>query len=352
MQVARCSLLIANLTMKKALITGLTGQDGSYLAELLLQKGYEVYGLVRRTSTDPYERIEHIILDGGVKIIHGNLRDLSAVRRAMELCVPDEVYNLAAQSHVGISFECPEETMEIDYYGVGRVVNEAIRVNPKVKIYQASTSEMFGSRNPPQNETTEFDPISPYGEAKVKAYQDFIVNYRENHGVFACSGILFNHESPRRGKHFVTRKITHSLAKIKLGMQDVLELGNLESKRDWGYAGDYVEAMWLMMQQDKADDFVIGTGKSHSVREFVEFAAEALGMKIHWEGEGINTVGKDDSGKVIVKVNEKFYRPTDPHDLIADPSKAKRILNWEPKTSLKELVNMMTVSDFKELSKR
>lgn len=338
--------------MKKALITGITGQDGSYLAELLVEKGYDVYGLMRRTSLDPYERIDDLCLEGKVKILHGNLRDLNTIRRAMEKCVPDEVYNLAAQSHVGISFECPEETMEIDYYGVGRIFNEALRVNKNVRLYQASTSEMFGSRNPPQNETTEFDPISPYGEAKVKAYQDYVVNYRQNHGVFVCSGILFNHESPRRGKHFVTRKITYSLAKIKLGMQDVLELGNLDSKRDWGYAADYVEAMWMMLQQPTADDFVIGTGESHSVRDFVNYSAEALGMKLTWEGEGVNTVAKDESGKVIVKVNEKFYRPTDPHDLIADRSKAERILGWKPKHSLKELVTMMTTEDFKELSRK
>ena len=338
--------------MKKALITGITGQDGSYLAELLVEKGYEVFGIMRRTSLDPYERIDDLCLQGKVKILHGNLRDLSTIRRAMEKCVPDEVYNLAAQSHVGISFECPEETMEIDYYGVGRVFNDALRVNKNVKLYQASTSEMFGSRNPPQNETTSFDPISPYGEAKVKAYQDFVVNYRENHGVFACSGILFNHESPRRGKHFVTRKITYSLAKIKLGLQDILELGNLDSKRDWGYAGDYVEAMWMMMQLPKAEDFVIGTGESHSVREFVNFSAEALGMKLIWEGEGVNTVARDEKGNVIVKVNEKFYRPTDPHDLIADRSKAERVFGWKPKHSLKDLVTMMTTEDFKELSRK
>jgi len=333
---------------KTALITGITGQDGSYLAEFLVNKGYKVYGLVRRTSNDPLTRIENLCLQNKVTILHGNLRDLNTVRNAMEKARPDEVYNLAAQSHVGISFECPEETEEVDYYGVGRIVNEAIRINPKVKIYQASTSEMFGGAKPPQNENTPFNPLSPYAEAKLRAHEDFVKGYR-NKGYFVCSGILFNHESPRRGKNFVTRKITYSLAKIKLGLQDCLELGHLDTKRDWGFAGDYVEAMWLMLQQDRPEDFIIGTGQSHSVREFAEIAATELGIKLHWEGEGINEVGKDENGKVIVKVNEKFYRPTDPFYLLADPSKAIKVLGWKPRVDFRALIKMMVTEDLKAL---
>ena len=333
---------------KTALITGITGQDGSYLAEFLVNKGYKVYGLVRRTSNDPLTRIENLCLQNKVTILHGNLRDLNTVRNAMEKARPDEVYNLAAQSHVGISFECPEETEEVDYYGVGRIVNEAIRINPKVKIYQASTSEMFGGAKPPQNENTPFNPLSPYAEAKLRAHEDFVKGYR-NKGYFVCSGILFNHESPRRGKNFVTRKITYSLAKIKLGLQDCLEFGHLYTKRDWGFAGDYVEAMWLMLQQDRPEDFIIGTGQSHSVREFAEIAATELGIKLHWEGEGINEVGKDENGKVIVKVNEKFYRPTDPFYLLADPSKAIKVLGWKPRVDFRALIKMMVTEDLKAL---
>jgi len=337
--------------MKKALITGVTGQDGSYLAELLLEKNYKVFGLARRSSNDPLERLDDLVRKKGLKIIYCNLRDLNATRRAMQEVVPDEVYNLAAQSHVGVSFSCPEETWDVNYYGVGRVVNEAIAVNPDVRIYQASTSEMFGSENPPQSENTPFKSISPYGDAKVKAHEDFIVGNREKRGIFACAGILFNHESPRRGEQFVTRKITISMAKIKLGLQECFELGNLDSRRDWGFAGDYVEAMWLMLQQEKPDDYVIGTGESHSVRDFVNVAAEAMGMKITWEGAGLEEVGKDENGKIVVKINKKFYRPTDPHDLISDATKAKEKLGWEPKTSFKELVAKMVEMDFERCKK-
>lgn len=328
--------------MKKALITGITGQDGSYLAEFLLNKGYEVYGLVRRTSNDPFARFDY----PNIKIhkIDGNLRDLGTVRRAMEEVVPDEIYNLAAQSHVGVSFNCAEETEDINYYGVGRVVNEAIRVNPKVKIYQASTSEMFGSSKPPQNEETEFNPVSPYADAKRRAHDDFVVNIRDK-GYFICSGILFNHESPRRGAQFVTRKITISLAKIKLGLQDCLELGNLDAKRDWGFAGDYVEIMWKMLQQKQPKDYVIATGESHTVRDFVNASAEVLGIKIKWSGKGEKEIGKDENGKVIVKVNPKFYRPAEVNYLCGDPSKAKKDLNWKPKVTFGELVKMMVEYD-------
>jgi GDPmannose 4,6-dehydratase len=331
--------------MKRALITGITGQDGSYLAEFLIKKGYEVYGLVRRTSNDPLMRIDDLSIHGKIKLVSGSLRDLNAVSRVMDQVVPDEVYNLAAQSHVGVSFDCPEETLDINYYGVGRVVNEAIRVNPKVRIYQASTSEMFGKSKPPQNEETPFQPVSPYAEAKLKAHEDFVVHYREK-GYYICSGILFNHESPRRGSHFVTRKITISLAKIKLGLQDNMELGNLDAKRDWGYALDYVEAMWLMLQQDKPNDFVIATGKSHSVREFVELAAAELGIGISWSGSGLEEKGMDKlTGKVIVKINPKFYRPAEVDFLLGDATKAKEMLGWEPKTDLRALVSMMVKAD-------
>lgn len=338
-------------TRKKALITGITGQDGSYLAELLLSKGYEVYGLVRRSSTDPFVRLPKEVVKR-VKVIYGNLRDTAALDRAMEEAVPDEVYNLAAQSDVGISFKCPEETMEINYYGVGRVVNSAIKMNPKVRIYQASTSEMFGKTNPPQNEESSFQPVSPYGEAKLKAHEDFVVGYRERHGLFICAGFLFNHESPRRGEHFVTRKITISMVKIKLGLQDFFELGNLDAKRDWGFAGDYTEAMWLMLQQDKPEDYVISTGINHTVRDFVDASAKALDMKLTWEGEGLKEVAKDEKGKIIVRINKKFYRPKEVDDLLGDSSKAKDKLGWKPKVSFEDLVKMMTLADMEKYKKR
>jgi len=337
---------------KRALITGITGQDGSYLAEFLLKKGYDVYGFVRRTSNDPLGRIDDLSVTRELKLVYGNLRDISSIERAIKESNPNEIYNLAAQSDVGISFKCPEETIEINYYGLGRIVNAAMEYNPKIKIYQASTSEMFGATNPPQNEESKFQPVSPYGEAKLKAHEDFVVGYREKHNLFVCSGILFNHESPRRGEHFVTRKITISLAKIKLGLQDYFELGNLEAKRDWGFAGDYVEAMWKILQQDKPEDFVIATGKSHSVRDFVEAAAKALDMPITWEGKGLDEVGKDQNNKVIIKINKNFYRPCEVDYLLGDSSRAKTRLDWEPKTSFNELVDIMCKSDYDSFSKK
>ncbi len=333
----------------KALITGISGQDGSYLAELLFDKGYDVYGLLRRTSAGPPPYIEDLHLAKKLSYVYGNVRDLSTIRIAMEEVRPDEVYNLAAQSHVWVSFKVPDETWETNFYGVGRVVNEAMRVNKDVRVYQASTSEMFGSTPPPQSEASPFSPVSPYAEAKLKAHEEFIVAYREKYGLFAASGILFNHESPRRGKHFVTRKITHSLAKIKLGLQDKLELGNLEAKRDWGYAGDYVEAMHLILQQKKADDYVIATGESHTVRDFVNAAAAALDMPITWEGEGAHEVGKDKNGKVIIGVDPEFYRPNEVHYLLGDPNKARERLGWTRKVSFDQLVTMMVKSDYDSL---
>jgi GDPmannose 4,6-dehydratase len=336
------------MNMKRALITGITGQDGSYLTELLLSKGYEVYGLVRRTSHDPFILFSPDA-HAGIKIVYGNLRDSGALERAIEESQPDEIYNLAAQSDVGISFMCPEETAEINYYGVGRLVNAVQKIKPDARIYQASTSEMFGKTKPPQNEASIFQPVSPYGEAKLKAHQDFVVGYREKHGLFISSGILFNHESPRRGEHFVTRKVTLSLAKIRCGLQDSFELGNLNAQRDWGFAGDYVKAMWLMLQQPKPDDFVIATGETHTVREFVQEAAAALDMKISFQGEGLEETATDESGKVILRVNPKFYRPTEVDALRGNATKAKTVLGWAPEITFSQLARMMAESDLKKI---
>jgi GDPmannose 4,6-dehydratase len=335
---------------KRALITGITGQDGSYLAEFLLSKNYQVFGLVRRSSNDPFVRLPELAIKRKVEIIYGNLRDSASLARALEKSQPDEIYNLAAQSDVGISFACPEETLEINYYGLGRLVNEAIKIVPKVKIYQASTSEMFGAVPPPQNEQSKFKPVSPYAEAKLKAHLDFVVNYRERHNLFICSGILFNHESPRRGKHFVTRKITHSLAKIKLGLQSEMALGNLDARRDWGFAGDYVKAMRLMLQQPKPDDYVIATGQSHSVRDFVELASKLIGSPIHWEGRELKEVGKNSQGRIIVRINPEFYRPQEVNHLCGDAAKARSVLGWRPKCDFEKLVEMMVKSDVKILT--
>ena len=329
---------------KVALITGITGQDGSYLAELLLSKGYTVYGLVRRSSRDPFLRMPAGVRDKTLTI-YGDLRDTGALERALETAKPDEVYNLAAQSDVGISFMCPEETVEINYYGLGRLINAIQKHAPHARVYQASTSEMFGSTQPPQNETSSFMPVSPYGEAKHKAHLDYVVGYRDKHQMHISSGILFNHESPRRGEHFVTRKITKSLAKIKLGLQDVFELGNLDARRDWGFAGDYVEAMWRMLQQDTPGDYVIATGNMHTVREFLTEAARAIEMPLSFEGVGVDEVAKDRKGRVIVRVNPKFYRPVEVNALQGDSTRAKKVLGWEPKTTFSDLVTMMARAD-------
>ena len=338
--------------MKKALITGITGQDGSYLAELLLEKGYEVYGLVRRTSTNPFGNIKHLVKDNKVKIIYGNMTDLDAVRRAVKESDPDEIYNLAAQSDVGISFKCPVETMETNYYSFLRLVEEAIDNNPFVKIYQASTSEMFGSTPPPQNEETYFNPVSPYGIAKLKAHKNVVKKFREINGAFICSGILFNHESPRRGEHFVTRKIVQSMCKFKLGLQGAFQLGNLDAKRDWGYSKDYVKAMWLMLQQEVADDYVIATGDSHTVREFIIATANALDMDVHFEGEGMKEKcivydGKEE--KIMMTISPEYYRPNEVNYLLGDASKAKEKLGWEPKTNFEELVYIMVEAEMQNL---
>lgn len=336
---------------KKALITGITGQDGSYLAEYLVGKGYEVWGLIRRTSLEPLLRLEELARKRHIHIVYGNLRDSSSIARAIDESQPDEIYNLAAQSDVGISFKCPEETMEINYHGLGRLIHEIVRVNPKARIYQASTSEMFGKTNPPQNEKSPFAPVSPYGEAKLRAHEDYVKGYRDRFGIYICSGILFNHESPRRGEHFVTRKVTLSLARIKLGLQDSFSLGNLEARRDWGFAGDYVRVMHQMLQQKKPEDFVIATGKSNTVRHMVEVAAKALDIPVTWKGKGLKEVGITTGGKVIVTIDKNFYRPVEVDYLLGDASKAKRKLGWKPEVTFEELITMIAHADLKRLQK-
>ncbi|MBA3723906.1 MAG: GDP-mannose 4,6-dehydratase [Candidatus Levybacteria bacterium] len=322
--------------MKRALITGITGQDGSYLAEFLLEKGYKVYGTVRRLSTPNIENIGH--LQDKVELISADLLDSSSMHQAIEESKPDEVYNLAAQSFVKTSFDQPVLTGEFTAIGVTRVLEAIRKIDKKIKFYQASSSEMFGKVvETPQKETTRFHPRSPYGVAKV--YGHYItLNYRESYDMFACSGILFNHESPRRGIEFVTRKITHAVARIKLGKQQKLELGNLDAKRDWGFSGDYVEAMWLMLQQDKPDDYVIATGETHSIKEFVTLAFKEVGI--------------DDWENYVVANNPKFLRPAEVDYLIGDSSKAKKELGWEPKTNFKQLVSMMVQADLEREKKQ
>jgi GDPmannose 4,6-dehydratase len=330
--------------MKVALITGATGQDGSYLAELLLEKGYDVHGIIRRASQINTQRIDHIY--NQIKLHYGDLTDSTNLVRVIQQVQPDEIYNLGAQSHVKVSFEMPEYTGMVDGLGTLRVL-EAVRLlgmENKTRIYQASTSEMFGKvQEIPQKETTPFYPRSPYGVAKVYGYW-ITKNYRESYGLHASSGILFNHESPRRGETFVTRKITRGLSSISTGQQDILYLGNLNAKRDWGHAKDFVEAMWMMLQQDEPDDYVIATGEQYSVREFVEEAAPYFGMKIEWIGEGLDEVGYDwNTKKAVIKVSPKYFRPAEVETLLGDASKAKEKLGWEPKISFKQLVEDMCV---------
>src|SRR6056300_232041 len=343
--------------MKKALITGITGQDGSYLAEFLLKKGYEVHGIKRRTSLINTDRIDHLYQDPHETkrrfiLHHGDLTDATSLIRIIQEVRPDEIYNLAAQSHVAVSFEEPEYTANSDALGALRIL-EAIRIlklEKKTKYYQASTSELYGNvQETPQTEKTPFYPRSPYAVAKLYAYW-ITVNYREAYGIYACNGILFNHESPVRGETFVTRKITMALAKIKLNLQEKLYIGNLDAKRDWGHAKDFVEAQWLMLQQKKPEDFVIATGKQYSVRDFINISAKQLDMKIEWRGHGVDEVGAF-SGKDIVVVDERYFRPTEVETLLGDPSKAKEKLNWSPKISFEELVKEMVEEDFKLVSK-
>jgi GDPmannose 4,6-dehydratase len=340
---------------KKALITGVTGQDGAYLAELLLNKGYEVHGIKRRTSLFNTARIDHLYKDPHEEdarffLHHGDMTDSSSLINVIQAVKPDEVYNLAAQSHVAVSFEEPEYTANSDAIGTLRIL-EAIRIlqlTEKTRFYQASTSELYGLvQEVPQKETTPFYPRSPYAVAKLYAYW-ITVNYREAYGMFACNGILFNHESPIRGENFVTRKITRALARIKLGMQQHLYLGNLDAKRDWGHARDYVEMQWLMLQQDAPEDFVIATGEQHCVREFVDLTCAELGMTIRWEGSGVDEKGYDGAGNCIVSVDPRYFRPTEVETLLGDASKAREKLGWTPKIAFMELVREMAREDLKD----
>ncbi|MBK8893377.1 MAG: GDP-mannose 4,6-dehydratase [Propionivibrio sp.] len=340
--------------MKTALITGVTGQDGAYLAEFLLKKGYIVHGIKRRASLFNTDRIDHLYQDPHVEnknfVLHyGDLTDSTNLIRIIQQVQPDEIYNLAAMSHVAVSFETPEYTANADGIGTLRIL-EAIRIlglEKKTRFYQASTSELYGLvQETPQKETTPFYPRSPYAVAKMYAYW-ITVNYREAYGLYACNGILFNHESPLRGETFVTRKITRALARIKLNLQDCLYLGNMDSLRDWGHARDYVEAQWLMLQQDQPEDFVIATGVQYSVRQFVDAATKELGIQITWQGQGVEETGTDQHGKVIVKVDPRYFRPTEVETLLGDPSKAKEKLGWTPKITFDELVAEMVREDLK-----
>ncbi len=350
--------------MKKALITGVTGQDGSYLAEFLLEKGYEVHGIKRRASSLNTQRVDHIYQDPHVEnhnfVLHyGDLTDSSNLTRILQEVKPDEVYNLGAQSHVAVSFESPEYTADVDGMGTLRLL-EAIRLlgmEKTTRFYQASTSELYGLvQETPQKETTPFYPRSPYAVAKLYAYW-ITVNYREAYGMYACNGILFNHESPRRGETFVTRKITRAIARISLGLQECLYLGNMDAMRDWGHAKDFVEMQWLMLQQEKPEDFVIATGVQYSVRDMVNVSASELGIKLRWEGAGIDEVGIVDfvaggsslsSGQVVVRVDPRYFRPTEVESLLGDPTKAKEKLGWEPRITFQELVSEMVVSDLED----
>ncbi|GAB4363573.1 MAG: GDP-mannose 4,6-dehydratase [Oricola sp.] len=340
---------------KIALITGVTGQDGAYLSEFLLAKGYEVHGIKRRTSLFNTARIDHLMEgepghSGQYVLHHGDMTDSSSLLRILQDVQPDEIYNLAAQSHVAVSFEEPEYTANSDALGALRLL-EAIRIlklQDKTRFYQASTSELYGLvRETPQSETTPFHPRSPYGVAKLYAYW-ITVNYREAYGLYACNGILFNHESPLRGETFVTRKITRGLARIKAGIEDCLYLGNLDALRDWGHARDYVEMMWLMLQQDQPEDFVIATGRQYSVRDFVNAAARELGMTLTWQGEGAEERAIDENGKTVVAVNERYFRPAEVQSLLGDASKARQKLGWQPRVSFDELVREMVESDMKD----
>ena len=351
--------------MKKALITGITGQDGSYLAEFLLEKGYEVHGIKRRCSSFNTQRIDHIYQDPHIEnknfILHyGDLTDSSNLTRILKEVKPDEVYNLGAQSHVAVSFESPEYTADVDALGTLRML-EAIRLlgmEKDVKFYQASTSELYGEvKEIPQTETTPFHPRSPYAVAKMYAYW-IVVNYRESYGMYACNGILFNHESPRRGETFVTRKITRGLANIAQGLEDCLYMGNINALRDWGHAKDYVRMQWMMLQQDKAEDFVIATGVQHSVRQFIEWTAKELGIILRFEGEGVNEIGIVESiigehascineGDIIIRIDPRYFRPAEVETLLGDPSKAKLKLDWTPQISVQEMCSEMVAEDLK-----
>jgi GDPmannose 4,6-dehydratase len=340
--------------MKKALITGITGQDGSYLAELLLSKGYEVHGMIRRSSSFNTGRIDHIYRDPHEKDVrlflhYGDLNDASSINTLLRTIQPEEIYNLGAQSHVRVSFDVPEYTAEVDGLGAVRILEGIRETGLNTRFYQASSSELYGKVvETPQKETTPFYPRSPYACAKAYAFY-ITMNYRESYGIYACNGILFNHESPRRGETFVTRKITRAAARIKLGAQDCLYLGNLDAKRDWGFAGDYVEAMWLMLQQEQAEDYVIATGETYSVRTFAEMVFQRLGMPLEWQGSGTDEIGVNtNNGETIIRIDPKYFRPAEVDLLLGDPTKARRQLGWELKTSFEQLVAMMTDADFEQ----
>jgi GDPmannose 4,6-dehydratase len=342
---------------KKALITGITGQDGSYLAELLLEKDYEVHGIVRRASSFNRKRIDHLYKDPHGKNVsfflhYGDLSDSSNLNRIIEKVQPDEIYNLAAQSHVGVSFEVPEYTADVDATGTLRILDAIKESGIKTKFYQASTSELFGKvQQVPQSEKTPFYPRSPYAVAKLYAYW-IVINYRESYNLHASNGILFNHESPRRGESFVTRKITIGAASIKAGLKDCLYMGNIDSLRDWGYAPDYVKAMWLILQQDKPDDYVIATGQMHTVREFIEKTFGLLDMPIEWKGKGVDETGIDrNTGKVVVKIDPKYFRPAEVEQLLGDPTKAKLQLGWTPEVTFERLVELMVKADWDAVKK-
>ncbi len=335
--------------MKKAFITGVTGQDGSYLAEYLLEKNYEVHAIIRRSSVFTTQRIDHLLSHTNFNTYHGDLADSSNLHTLLSRIKPDEIYNLGAQSHVAVSFEVPEYTAEVDAVGTIRLLDAIKDLGQKPRFYQASTSELFGGlpETAPQSEKTPFYPKSPYGAAKLYSYW-VTVNYREAYGLYACNGILFNHESPRRGETFVTKKITKAAARISQGKQEILTLGNLDAKRDWGYAKDYVECMWLMLQQDRPDDYVIASGETYTVRQFAELAFEEVGIHLRWHGSGVNEKGIDErTGQVRVAVDPRYFRPAEVELLWGDPSKARTQLGWEPKTSIRDLVRMMVNYDLK-----
>lgn len=337
--------------MKKALITGITGQDGSYLAELLLEKGYEVHGIIRRSSSFNTERIDHLYKDLHAKNVklflhYGDLSDGSSIAHLIRKIRPDEVYNLGAQSHVRVSFDVPEYTADVDGIGTLRILDAIKDSGIKTKFYQASSSELYGKvQEIPQKETTPFYPRSPYGVAKLYAFW-ITKNYRESYGMFACNGILFNHESPRRGETFVTKKITKGLAQITLGKMRCLYLGNLDSKRDWGYAKDYVEGMWMMLQQKKPNDYILATGETHSVREFIEECAKLLKIDLQWKGKGLKEVGVDrKTKKIIIRIDSRYFRPAEVDLLLGDPTRARKELGWKPKTTFKKLARIMLEAD-------
>ena len=342
---------------KRALITGITGQDGSYLAELLLEKGYEVHGIIRRASSFNTHRIDHLYKDKHNKEVrmflhYGDMTDSSNLNRLLEKIEPNEIYNLAAQSHVKVSFEVPEYTAEVDAIGTLRFLDAIKDIGIKTKFYQASTSELYGLvQEVPQRETTPFYPRSPYGVAKLYAYW-ITVNYREAYNLFACNGILFNHESPRRGETFVTRKITMAAAKIKAGLQEKLYLGNLNAKRDWGYAPEFAEGMWRILQHDKPNDFVLATGETHTVKEFTERAFDVLDIQLDWKGKGVDEKGIDaETGRVLVEIDPNYYRPTEVDLLVGDNTKAKQLLGWQPKVKFEELVRIMAKADWEKVQK-